>query len=96
MRLSVVDAASGIRTVNVLPRPGPSLLRLDRAAVQLGEPLGQGQADAQPSLPAIAELLNLREHVEDARQHARRDARTGIGHGHGGPLTLAHVAVTRI
>ena len=39
----------GSRTVNVAALPGPSLVRLDRAAVQLDEPAHQRQADAEPA-----------------------------------------------
>ena len=39
---------SGKRTVNALPRPGPSLAASMRAAVQIHEPLHQGEPDAEP------------------------------------------------
>ena len=52
--------------------------RLDRAAVQLDEAPRQRQADAEAAVRAVAMLLELREHVEDARQHVRRDADAGV------------------
>ena len=66
----------GRRTTNSLPRlPGPSLLGLDPAAVHLDQPLHQRQADAQPALRPAPATVDLREHLEDAGQHARRRCR---------------------
>ena len=48
-----VARSSGSRTVNSVPRPGPSLCAPTRAAVHLDEPAHQRQADAQAALAAI-------------------------------------------
>ena len=56
---------AGRRTVNVLPRPGPSLWAVDPPAVHLHEPLHQRQPDAQPALGPVERRSTWREHVED-------------------------------
>ena len=48
---------------------------LDRAAVQLDQPLDQRQADPQAALGAGQRAVALREQVEDLRQRLGRDAR---------------------
>ena len=63
--------ATGRRTVNSLPRPGPSLWRVDRAAVHLDQPLDQRQADAQAALRALERAVHLGEHLEDRAAASR-------------------------
>ena len=58
--------ASGIRTVNSLPLPIPSLVRhLNRSAVQLRQVFHHRQSDAQTGVRPIADELGLREHIEN-------------------------------
>src|SRR5436190_2221369 len=52
---------------------------LDCAAVELDEASGQRQADAQAAERAVAARQELREHIEDPRQHLRRNADAGVG-----------------
>ena len=68
----------GSRTVNSLPRPAPSLARLDAAAVQLDDAAHQREADAEAAARAIERALALREEVEDPRQQLGRDADAGV------------------
>ena len=71
-------AGRGRRTTNSLPWPGPSLCGLDRPAVHLDQPPHERQADAQPALRPVERAVRLREQVEHARQHVRRDADAGV------------------
>ena len=48
------SASSGRRTRISVPRPGPSLLRVDGAAVHLDQAAHQRQPDAEPALGAVA------------------------------------------
>ena len=75
---AVAAAATGRRTTNSLPLPGPSLCASTRAAVHLDQPLHQRQADAQPALRALQGAVDLGEHLEDAGQHLGRDADAGV------------------
>ena len=62
--------AAAARRSNSLPRPGPSLVALTRAAVQLDQALDQRQADAEAALRGAARVpLDLHEHVEDRGEH---------------------------
>ena len=80
----VTDSGSaGRRTVNRLPRPGPSLCADTLPAVHLDEPFDEMQADAQTAVRPIGSI-DLREHLEDARQLLGRNADPGIGDGHDG------------
>src|SRR5262249_39677725 len=56
------------------PLPCSSAGRLDRAAVQLDEPPGQCQPDAQASLRSIQGLIALGEKVKDVWQQIGRYA----------------------
>jgi hypothetical protein len=48
--------------------------------VQLRQAAHQGQAEPQPALRAAHGTLYLGEHLEDARQHVRRDADACVPH----------------
>ena len=72
--------ATGRRTVNSLPRPGPVAGGLDRAAVHLDQPLHQRQPDAQAALRAVERAIDLREEVEHLGQHLRGNADAGVAH----------------
>ena len=51
---------SGRRTVNSLPLPRPSLCGVDRAAVHLGQPAHEREADAEAALVAPGAALAAR------------------------------------
>ena len=52
----------------------------DAAAVHLDQLADDGQADAQAALRAIERLIDLREQLEDARQHLGGNADAGVLH----------------
>src|SRR5207302_11225720 len=64
--------------------PGPALY-LDRAAVRLGDPLADGEAEPRPRplAGAGAGRVGPPEAIEDVGQVARGDADAGIGDGQG-------------
>ena len=67
----------------------PVAVRFDGAAVHLHQRLHQRQADAQPVARALQRRIDLREHVEDARQFVGRDADAVVPHSdHGLPAFL--------
>ena len=62
------------------PCRGPSLARADRAAVHLHQPLDEGEPEAEPALAAVEGRVRLREGLEQAGQHLRRDPHAGVAH----------------
>ena len=76
-RSALTDAdacAAGSRTMKTLPRPTPPLLRLDASSVELHHFPDDGQSKAQTALRTVDGLPALHEHLEDIRQHLRRNA----------------------
>jgi hypothetical protein len=57
----------------------PAAVRLDVTLVEFDQPPGQGQTDSQIGAGPARTLLDLHEHVENARQKRRVDANSGIG-----------------
>src|SRR5690606_3380950 len=55
---------------------------LDRAAVQLDEPLGEREPEAEPMARLAGSLLSLHEHLEDSRQDRCIDADAAVGDAH--------------
>ena len=55
-------------------------VRLDAAAVQLHQPVDEGEADAEPAVRAIQRAGGLHEKIEDARQQFRVDAHAVVAH----------------
>ena len=72
--------ATGRRTVNSLPRPGPVARRLDAPPCSSTRRLHQRQADAEPALARDRAPVRLREQLEDARQHVGGDADAVVAH----------------
>ena len=60
------------------PAPRASAVRRDPAAVELGEPLRERQAQAEPSFGSREILVRLAERVEEPREELRLDAHAGI------------------
>ena len=63
--------------------------RLDAAAVQVDEPLHQGEADAEPRRRPVEPGLALHEQVEDPRQEIGGDAGAGVLHAEHGQAVPA-------
>ena len=53
-------------------------VNVDRAAVERDQIAHECQADAESRLRPLQRYIALHEHVEDLRQHVRRDADSGI------------------
>ena len=65
---------------------------LDRSAVQLDQPPRQREPDAEAAVAAIAVAGELREHVEDVRQHLRRNADARVLHAQADVVALGGAA----
>ena len=76
----VPATASGRRTTNSLPVPGPSLVASTRAAVHLHQAATSDRPMPSPPCDRSSGGSTWREHVEDARQQLRRDADAGVAH----------------
>ncbi len=65
---SVADVATtdGRWISNVAPAPRPATVRLDRAAVQLDQLLGDGEAQTESAVFARDRPVSLAERLEDA------------------------------
>src|SRR4030095_10899609 len=63
--------------------------RLDRAAVQLGDPAREGEPDAEAAPAAVDPVVTADEQLEDALEQRGRDAVPGIAHREGACVTLA-------
>ncbi len=75
-----VRRGSGSVTVNTLPRPGPSLRASMVPPCSSTRRRASVRPMPRPPCAAVAMPWELREHVEDARQHVRRDADAGVLH----------------
>ena len=69
---------------------GSFATRLDAAAVHSDQVLDHREANSETTLTACLRLIDLREHLENSRQHVGGDADAGIAHGEYdvGPLAL--------
>ena len=63
----------------MMPRPGPSLARLDLAAVQLDDVADDREAEAEPAVRTRDGRVALAEAIEDERQQVRRDPFAVVG-----------------
>ena len=66
------------------PQPIALARRRDLTAVHGHQPADQRQPDSQAPLSSIQTAVNLRKHVEDIRQHRRRDPNPGVSNGNHG------------